>query len=156
MSDVTEDMVEAAWSREQAPVAQLITITSDADPTPIRACDWPGGLTSNGDVYPHFPFALSWAGAGRDTPFGQGRLSIANVDRRVEEACDAALQPPTIDLSLVRVEDPDVLERAILGARVPTVEGDAQRVSAVVRPRDFSQEPACARVYTPASAAGLF
>lgn len=156
MSDVTEAMIDAAWSREQAAVAQLITVTSDADPEPIYATDWPGGITSNSITYPHFPFELTWAGAGRDTPFGQGRLSISNVDRRIEEACDAAVQPPSIDLSLVRVEAPDIVERAILGAKVPTVEGDASRVSAVVRPRDFSQEPACARIATPATVPGMF
>ena len=60
---VTEAMIDAAWSREQEPVAQLVTIRSDADPTPIRATDWPGGIVSNGVSYPRFPFQLAWAGA---------------------------------------------------------------------------------------------
>lgn len=156
MSEITEAFIEDAWRRDHEPLAQLVTIRSDADPEPILATDWPGGIVSGGVDYPHFPFELSWAGASKDNPFGQGRLTIANVDRRVEEACDAAVDPPEIDLGLVRVAAPDVVERAITGARIPSVEGDASQVSAVVRPRDFSQEPACARNYTPATVPGLF
>lgn len=156
MSEITEAFIEDAWRRDHEPLAQLVTIRSDADPEPIRATDRAGGVDSEGVHYPHFPFQLSWAGASKDNPFGQGRLTIANVDRRVEEACDAANDPPEIDLSLVRVSAPDVVERAIIGARIPSVEGDASKVSAVVRPRDFSQEPACARSYTPATSPGLF
>lgn len=156
MPEITETFIEDAWGRDHEPLAQLVTIRSDADPTPIRATDWPDGIQSGGVHYPHFPFQLSWAGASKDNPFGQGRLTIANVDRRVEEACDAANDPPEVDLALVRVAAPDAVERAITGARIPSVEGDASRVSAVVRPRDFSQEPACARNYTPATVPGLF
>ena len=156
MSEITEAFIEDAWRRDHEPLAQLVTIRSDADPEPIMATDWPGGIVSDGVDFPHFPFELAWAGASKDNPFGQGRLTIANVDRRVEEACDAAMDPPEIDLALVRVAAPDVVERAITGARIPSVEGDASQVSAVVRPRDFSQEPACARNYTPATVPGLF
>lgn len=156
MPEITEAFIEDAWGRDHEPLAQLVTIRSDADPEPIRSSDIPGGITSDGVDYPFFPFELSWAGASKDNPFGQGRLTIANADRRIEEACDAANDPPEIDLSLIRVAAPDVVERAIVGARIPSVEGDASRVSAVIRPRDFSQEPACARSYTPATVPGLF
>lgn len=154
--ELTEDFIRACWRGEAPDLAQLVTLRSDATDEPIRATDWPGGVTSNGVIYPHYPFQLSWAGAGRDTAFGQGRLTIANVDRRIETACDAASEPPEVDLQLVAVDDPDVVETAILGARVPSVEGDASRVAAVIRPRDFTEEPACARPYTPASAPGQF
>ena len=153
---VSEEMVEAAWRREEDPVAQLIVIRSDADPTPITVTDWPEGITSNGVDYPHYPFELVWHGASKDDPFGKGKLTIGNVDKRIEEACDAALTPPEVDLSLVRVEAPDVVEKAVLGAKVPNVEGDAMRVSAVIRPRDFSEEPACATKYVPSTVPGMF
>lgn len=153
---VTEAFIEAAWRGEPDKVAQLVTIHSDALEDPIAVTDWPGGLVSNGVKHVHFPFQLAWAGASKDTPFGQGRLTIANVDRRIEEACDAALEPPRLDLSVVRVDDPDVIERAIQDARIPSTEGDETKASAVIRPRDFSEEPACAVSYTPATCPGQF
>lgn len=164
MSEVTEDFIEACWRGEPDPVVQLITITSDADPTPIRVSDCSErllanrqqGITSNGEDYPYFPFQLAWAGASSTAPFGEGRLTIANVDRRIEEACDAAIEPPTIDLTLVRLAEPDTAETAIVGARIPGVDGDESKVSAVIRPRDFDLEPACARSYTPATCPGMF
>lgn len=156
MTEITEAFIEEAWSREQEPLAQLVTITSDADPEPIRATDWGDGITSEGVFFPHYPFQLAWAGASKENPFGEGRLTIANVDRRIEDACDAAIDPPEVDLALVRVAAPDAREVAIAGARIPSIEGDASRVSAIIRPRSFSQEPACARNYTPATVPGLF
>ena len=152
----TEAFIEAAWRGQPSPVVQLVTLRSDADPTPIRATDWPDGVTANGQHYPFYPFQLSWAGASKDQPFGEGRLTVQNVDRRIEQACDAANDPPTIDLQLVRVDAPDIIESAILGARVPGVEGDASRIAATIRPRDFTEEPACARSYTPSSVPGGF
>lgn len=156
MTEVTEAFIEQAWRRDHDPLAQLVTLSSDAMAEPIRATDWPHGLTSDGVTFPHYPFRLAWAAQGKDRPFGEGRLTIANVDRRIEEACDAALDPPELSLSLVRVASPDVVERAIEGARIAGVDGDAGRVAAVIRPRDFSREPACAVSYTPATAPGMF
>lgn len=156
MAEITEDFIRQAWRRDQEPIAQLVTIRSDAEPSPIRTTDWGEGLESQGHAFLFYPFELAWAGAGRDAPFGEGRLTIANVDRRIEEACDASIDPPEIDLAIVRVADPDTIERAIVGARIPSVEGDQSRVTAVIRPRDFSQEPACARSYTPGTVPGLF
>lgn len=153
---ISEDMVEAAWRREEDPVAQLIVIRSDADPEPITVTDWPEGIRSNGVDYPHYPFELAWHGASKDEPFGKGKLTIGNVDKRIEEACDAALTPPEVDLSLVRVAASDIVEKAVLGAKVPSVEGDSMRVSAVIRPRDFSEEPACATKYVPSTTPGMF
>jgi len=156
MSELTEAFIEEAWGRQQEPLAQLVTITSDADPEPIRATDWADGIVSEGETFPHFPFRLAWAGASKENPFGEGKLTIANVDRRIEDACDSAINPPEVSLSLVRVSAPDTAEIAIEGARIPSVEGDASQVSAVIRPRSFKQEPACARIYTPATVPGLF
>lgn len=161
---VSADFIDACWNGEPDPVAQLVTITSDADPTPIRVTDCSDrllsgrrqGIVSNGEEYLYYPFQLAWAASSKTAPFGEGRLTIANVDRRIEEACDAALEPPTIDLALVRIDDPDVVEAAMIGARIPSVDGDEGKVEGVIRPRDFSLEPACARSYTPATTPGMF
>lgn len=154
--DVTEAFIEQAWSREQEPLAQLVTIRSDALAEPLRVTNWQGGLTSNAVDFAYYPFSLAWAGASKSNPFGGARLTIANIDRRIEEAADASDDMVEIDLGLVRVAAPDTVEKAIEGARIPSIEGDAARVQAAIRPRDFSQEPACARKYLPATTPGLF
>ncbi|HCW49755.1 MAG TPA: hypothetical protein DGP25_07075 [Brevundimonas sp.] len=156
MTEVTEALVEAAFRGEPDAAAQLVTIYSDALDEPIAVTDWPGGLRSNGVDHVHYPFQLKWAGASQDNPFGQGRLTIANVDQRIEEACDAAQDPPRIDLAVVRVAEPDVLERALMDARVSATEGDETKATAVIQPRSFTEEPACAVSYTPATAPGQF
>lgn len=148
--------IEAAFRGEPEAVAQLVTIHAEALPEPLRVTDWPDGITSNGQNYPFFPFELNWAAASQDSPSGEGQLTIANVDRRIEEACDASVVAPSIDLTLVRVSDPNVSERAILGARIPAITGDSQKVSATIRPKNFALEPAVAFSLTPSSAPGLF
>lgn len=156
MTDVTEAMVEAAFRGEPDAVAQLVTIRSDGLAEPLNVTDWPGGLASNGVDYVHYPFQLNWAGASQDSPFGQARLTIANVDQAIEAAADAAEELPTIDLSVVRVADPNVIERALMDARIASTEGDRTKATAVIRPRDFNEEPACAVNYTPSTTPGMF
>ncbi|MET4683681.1 DUF1833 family protein [Brevundimonas faecalis] len=156
MVEVSDAFVDAAWKGEPDAVAQLAEIRSDALEEPIRVTDWPDGIVSNGVVYQHFPFSLRWAGASQDNPVGQAQLTVENVDYRIEQACEAALSPPTLDLSIVRVADPDVIEHALRDASLHSVQIEATRLTAVIRPRDFAEEPAVAFNYTPASAPGLF
>lgn len=154
--DVTEEFVVAAFRGEPEAVAQLVTIRADSLEEPLRVTDWPQGLVSNGEPFDHFPFELRWAGASRETPNGEGQLTIANVDRRIEEACDAALKPVGIDLEIVRINAPDEVEKAIRDARIPSVSGDSQKVQAVIRPRSFAREPAQAFSYLPSTTPGQF
>lgn len=156
MVEVSDAFVDAAWAGQPDDVAQLAVIRSDALEEPICVTDWPGGIVSNGAAYLHFPFALRWAGASQDNPVGQAQLTVENVDMRIEQACEASLSPPTLDLSIVRVADPDVVEHALMDATLHSVQIEATRLTAIIRPRDFAQEPAVAFNYTPASAPGLF
>lgn len=161
---ISADMLDALWSPEVEPLAQLVEITASEITEPIRVSDCPDrllpgrrqGLTSNGEDYPFLPFRLTWAGATKEQPFGQGRLAIANVDGRIEEAIDAVVAPPTISLRLVRVSDPDQVETAILGASIGQSDFSDTEASVVIRPKDFELEPACAAAYTPQRTPGLF
>lgn len=156
MQNLSDEFLTAAFCGEPEPAAQLVTIQSDGLTEPLRVTDWPGGLTSNGETYVHFPFELKWAAPSQDNRAGEGQLTIANVDRRIEDACDAASVPPTISLSLVRVADPDVIEKAILGARIAGATGDTTKVTGVIAPRNFTREPAVAHSITPGAFPGLF
>jgi len=156
MTELSDAFIDAAFRGEPEAVAQLVILQADALAEPIRVTDWPGGIVANGEVYQHFPFALKWAAPSQDNRAGEGQLTIANVDRRIEDACDASLTPPTIGLSVVRVDDPDVYERAITGARIQGVSGDRSKVSATIIPRNFAREPAVAFSYTPGAFQGLF
>lgn len=159
----SEALIDACWRGVPEPMAQLVELRTDGE-DPIRVSDCADlllpnrrpGIVAGGVEWPYFPFQLVWSGASRESPFGEGRLTIANVDRRIEAACDAAETPPELDLSVIRIAAPNVPEKVMSAARIPAVEGDAGRAAAIVRPRDFSQEPACARNYTPATTPGMF
>ena len=153
---ITDEMVAAMWAQDPEAVIQLVTLVSDALDEPIRVCDQPGGIESRSHFYEFVPFRLQWAGASREQPFGEGKLSIANVDSRIEEACDLADAPPLITLELVRAAAPDDVEKAIVNAEVMAVEGDETEVSGVLRPKDFNLEPACAASYGASRAPALY
>lgn len=156
MQTLSDDYIEAAFKGEPEAVAQLVTVYADALDEPLRVTDWPDGIVSNGQTYLHFPFELKWAGPSQDSRAGEAQLVIANVDRRIEEATDAALTPPTVDLVLVRVAKPDIIEKAILGARIASISGDREKATGTIHPRNFGREPAIAHSYTPGSFQGLF
>ena len=153
---ISDEMAAALWAQEVEPVAQLVTLSSDALEEEIRVCDQPGGLVSREQTFAYMPFRLQWSAASRESPFGEGRLSIANVDSRIEEACDLAETPPLLTLELVRVSAPDEVERAIEEAQVPAIDGDETEVSAIIRPKDFNLEPACCAVYGSSRTGGRF
>ena len=89
------------------------------------------------------PFRLQWSAASRESPFGEGRLSIANVDSRIEEACDLAETPPLLTLELVRVSAPDEVERAIEEAQVPAIDGDETAGLGARGPSRLAHAPPC-------------
>lgn len=153
--DVTEDFIEAAFRGEPEAVAQLVTIHSDALDEPIRVTDWPGGLVSNGQIYLEYPFQLTWAAASQESPFGAAQITIANIDQRIEDASDAAENPPSVDIAIVKVSDPDIVERAVVGAVLKQVSGDDLKVTGQIHPWDFTREPACAVSYSPSTVPGL-
>lgn len=161
---ISSEMLDALWAPEIEPLAQLVEIRATEISEPIRVSDCPDrllsgrrqGLVSEGEEYPFLPFRLMWSGVTKEQPFGQGKLTIANVDGRIEEAIDAVVEPPEITLRLVRVSDPDQVENAILGASIGQSDFSESEASVVIRPRDFDIEPACAACYTPQRAPGLF
>lgn len=156
MQEVTEDYVRGAIARDAEPTVLLVTITAEGLDEPIRASSDPDGTTSRGDEYPYFPFGFAWPGAAADEPVRQAKLEIGNTDGRIADAIRQAAGNPLVTVELVRKAAPDVVEMAMVDARLSDAEIDDPKVSGTLKPRSFEDEPACKARYIIARTPGLF
>ena len=154
--DVTEEFVRAIFARAIEPTALLVTIRAEGLEEPIRATSHPDGLTSGGIEYPFFPFGFAWGGAAADEPSKEAKLEIGNTDGRISTAVRQATGDPRIDVELVRVSAPDVVELAMIDAKIENIEVDDPTVTATIKPRAFEDEPANKARYIAARTPGLF
>lgn len=161
---VSEDYVRALYSGGGAEVALLVTINADGLGEPLRACSWseaiPGtnrqGLVSRGNTYPFLPFTFTWSGAGSGEISRAAKLEMANLDGAISEAVRTATGRPVVDVESVRVDHPDEVEMGMLEAGLSDVEIDKTHASGTLLGRDFANEPACGRFYTPSRTPAVF
>lgn len=161
---VSLDFVRAAYARQTPDIALLVTIDADGLEEPLRASSWPAnipgtnrqGLVSRGQEYPFFPFDFSWNGSGLGEASRDAKLEISNADGRISEAVRTATEQPTVDVEAVRVAAPDLVELALEGAQLSSVEIDDTHAVGTLKARDFANEPACAWRYTSARFPALY
>jgi len=156
MRDIDEDFVRSAFAETGDPTAVLITLNGGGMPEPIRVSSDPDGVTSNGVDFVHFPFSFTGAGSAGDEIAKQARLEIGNVDGRIGQQVRLAESRLTIDVDVVRLADPDTIDRLLEGAEITDIEIDDPKITGTIKPREFSSEPACAARYTIFRTPGLF
>lgn len=164
MQPVSLDFIADLFLEEPGPRPILITIDADGvEDGPIRVTNYPGkgeagedGMTSNGDWYSFAPFSFGWCGASKDQPAKDATLTIEGISGEIDDAIDRATGSPMVTVQAVRLEAPDSIEMAITGARLYSAETDGPKGMAVIRPRDFSTEPACHARATLARTPSLF
>lgn len=152
---ITPEMVRAVYSRAQEPRALLLKLQAP-EIDDLFFTDWPDGITSEAQVYEHFPFTFKWPGSSTDEQVRGARLEIFNRDRRITEAIRLAAGKPQISLKLIRVATPDVFEMVLSGAVLEDVEIDGPNVSGNLKAKSFKTEPACMARFTLSRTPGLF
>lgn len=162
--DVTEDMVREAYAEDGEKSELLVTIEADGLAAPLRVTSHAGGLTSTGKVglisrgedFLFFPFRFKFGGAGSDEPVRGARLEIGNTDGEIALAIRTASGEPEVTIEVVRPSEPDIVERALLGAVLADAEVDGAVVIGNLKPLDLAGEPACHARYIIARVPGLF
>lgn len=162
---ISGDMIRAIFAEDGEAIAALATVDGVGLDAPLRVTTWAGelpnggrGLISNEVTYEYFPFKFAGGGSGPTESVRDARLEIANIDGRVIRAVKEieANTRPTIDIQTVRVAAPDVVETAMLGAKIRTARVSGATATATIAPRDFADEPACKARYTPSRFPALF
>jgi hypothetical protein len=133
----------------------LLTIDHADLAQPIRVCSNQTDLTSNGDVYQAFPFQVNLPSESDDAP-PQVTLSIDNVDRQIVTAVRTISSPPTVDMSVVMLSDPDTVEVGPFTFTLNGVEYDRLTVSGQLGFEQILSQPWPEGTFNPTGFPGLF
>lgn len=133
----------------------LLTIYHTAMSEPIRVCSGGAEITSRGDVYTAFPFALTLPEDEEGRP-PRASLSIDNVDRQVVLAVRSLTSSPRVRIEIIRSAAPDVTEAVFDDFRFTNITYDSRAVTGDLTVEDFTAEPYPAGCFSPSLFPGLF
>lgn len=109
---------------------------------------------SRGNTYLAYPFEPELPGDGDESP--QGRVSIANVARRIGRTIEGLIEPPQVTFELVLASDPDTVQNVWDGFEFSQVTWDKFRMTGTVELPDTFNEPWPNVFYEPSGFPGLF
>ena len=131
----------------------LLTLTAQGDVIHLVNNSEP--ITSNGQVFDPYPFALT-------LPLSDGErqteliLQIDNVDQSLTKAIRELLTPPAVKLDMVLSNTPDTIEQTIDFLRADVVTYDSLTVQFRLRPDNIMGRKFPSSKYTPARYPDLF
>ena len=131
----------------------LLTLTAQGDVIHLVNNSEP--ITSNGQVFDPYPFALT-------LPLSDGErqteliLQIDNVDQSLTKAIRELLTPPAVKLDMVLSNTPDTIEQTIDFLRADFVSYDSLSVQFRLRPDNIMGRKFPSSKYTPARYSDLF
>lgn len=151
---ITTDLKTEAWLPEGNLPFVLLKIDHASFSAPIRVVNNNENVVSNGETFLKYPFRITLPNKLDNAP-PTARLEIDNVSREIGQAIRLADSPPTVEISVIRREDPDTLEIALQPMSLQNASVDALVVSGDLVYENLSQEPFPAITYSPAEYPGL-
>lgn len=151
---ISENLKQDSWSQESNLPLVLLTIDHDDLSTPIRVVNNSEDITSDGEVYTAFPFKLSLPDSKQEAP-PSAKLIISNVSREIGQAIRLISSPPSVTITVVRQETPDVVEAEFVGMKLTNVEFDALTVSGDIHFEDLTRERFPYLTFSPSIFAGI-
>jgi hypothetical protein len=134
-------------------VVTLLTF-SGAGFTTFRVCDNDTDIVSGGQTYIAFPFSIQLPDDGDEAPAAV--LQIANVDRTIGQAIDAADDEIFVNIKLVLASNPDNPEKEFDGLKISRAPRNALIVEGELTSAQFANEPYTRIRATPGRFPGLF
>jgi hypothetical protein len=142
------------FSQESNLPLVLLTIAHDDLANPIRVVNNKEDITSNGEIYTAFPFEITPPGSQDGAP-PTAKIIISNVSREIGQAIRSISTPPSVTITIVRQETPDVVEAQFVGMRLTNVSYDALAVSADLYFEDLTREPYPYLIFSPSIFGGI-
>ncbi len=124
-------------------------------PAPVYLTNAAADLSVNGDVYEAIPMQLLLPPVGLDAP-PAGQISVDNTSRRLIAELRSLVGPMTCNVTVVKADDPTVVEYGPLEFEVRNVVASSQAVTA-----DLAYEPLLGTAipghsFGPATTPGLY
>jgi hypothetical protein len=132
----------------------LLTITHETIVTPFRFVRNRVGITSRGAAFLASHFEVELPNDAAEVP--QARIAVANVDRRIGQALQKLVTPPSALIELVLASTPDIVERAWDQFSLVEATWDAMTVQGVLSRITYWDEPWPYPRVTPQRFPGLF
>lgn len=132
----------------------LLTIENSAGP-PLRLTDNTEDVTSRGDTFIAYPFALELPSdaAGQ---ISEARLSIDNVARALVDEVRSLEEPLVLTIEVVLASTPDTVEYLAQDYRLQNVVYDALTISGTLTQENFLTEPYPKDILSAATFPGQF
>lgn len=133
----------------------LLTLHHPGMAVPLRVCSGGQEVTSRGESFVAFPFALTLP-EDEDGRAPRARLSIDNVDRQIVAAVRSLTSSPQVLIEIIRAAAPDVVEATFEDFRFTNITYDSRAVTGDLTVEDFTAEPYPAASFSPSLFPGLF
>jgi Domain of unknown function (DUF1833) len=145
---------QAIAQHADEPFLVLLTIEHDTVAAPFRFVRNRTAVVSRGQEFLASHFEIDLPGDGDEAP--RARITVANVDRRIGQAMQALVTPPTCLIELVLASTPDIVERAWAQFVLDEVTWDAFAVQGTLSRITYWDEPWPYIRVTPQRFPGLF
>lgn len=133
----------------------LLEISHDDLDAPIRICNAGVDITSNGNQFVYYPFALNLPDDDADS-VPQAQLTIDNVDLQQVEAIRSIQSPPSVRIMVVLASTPNTIEVDFSDFIINNIKYDAMTITGTLTIEDFYSEPVPGDYFVPSEFPALF
>lgn len=137
--DISEELKQDCFSNESDLPLILLTISHASLADDIRVVNNKEKITSNGLEYIAFPFDIQLPDSKEDSQ-PSAKLTISNVSREIGLAIRSISTPPSVSITVVRQDTPDVMEAQFVGMRLNNVQYNMMTVTANLEFEDLTRE----------------
>jgi hypothetical protein len=151
---ISNDLKQDAWANSSDLPLILLTIAHSSLSESIRVVNNKENITSNGDEYIGFPFEIQLPDSKEDSQ-PSAKLTINNVSREIGIAIRSISTPPSVTITIIRQETPDIVEAQFVGMRLNNVKYDVLAVTADLQFEDLTREEFPALKFSPSIFRGI-
>ncbi len=151
---ISDNLKQDAWQNESDLPLVLITISHSSLSEPIRVVNNKENITSNGNEYIGFPFEIQLPDSKEDSQ-PSAKLTINNVSREIGIAIRSISTPPSVTITIVRQQTPDVIEAQFFGMRLNNVKYDVLAVTGDLQFEDLTREEFPSLKFSPSIFRGI-
>lgn len=134
---------------------ELLTVTHDALPAPIRLVRNPTDITSRGNVYTRFPFLIRFH-ADQDSEIPNAELQTDNASQELLVALRTITGRAIVVAEMVLASSPDIVEYGPMTYKLIGFSGDAAQLTLTLSYEPLTSEPYPSGIFNPADWPGLF
>ena len=151
---ISDNLKQDAWKNESDLPLILLTIAHASLSESIKVVNDKQNIISNGLEYIGFPFEIILPDSKEDSQ-PSAKLTINNVSREIGVAIRSISTPPSVTITIIRQETPNVVEAQFVGMRLNNVKYDVLTVSADLQFEDLTREEFPALKFSPSIFKGI-